>query len=112
MISAKIPCGPENVEVLTKATLGEIQKIKDNGPAEADLNKVKETWIKQYREELKENGYWLSRLLQSEEAGTDPNDILTGEQRVNAITVDDIKTAANKYFDMKNYLTMVLNPEK
>ncbi len=112
MITASIPCGPENVDVLIKATLAEIQKIKDNGPSEADLNKVKETWTKQYREELKENGYWLGRLLQSEEAGTDPNDILTGEQRINAITVKDIKEAANKYFDMKNYLTMVLNPEK
>lgn len=112
MITARIPCGPENVDVLIKATLGEIQKIKDSGPAEADLNKVKETWIKEYREGLKENGYWLSRLLQSEETGTDPNDILTGEQRINAITVKSIKDAANKYFDMKNYLTMVLNPEK
>lgn len=112
MITASIPCGPENVDVLIKATLAEVQKIKDNGPSEADLNKVKETWTKQYREELKENGYWLSRLVQSEEAGTDPNDILTGEQRINAITVKDIKDAANKYFDMKNYLTMVLNPEK
>jgi len=112
LITASIPCGPENVEVLEKATLAEIQKIKDNGPSDVDLNKVKETWIKQYREEMKENGYWLSRLLQSEEAGTDPNEILTGEQRVNALTVKDIQEAANKYFDMKNFLTMVLNPEK
>lgn len=112
LINARIPCGPENVDVLIKATLAEIQKIKDNGPSEADLNKVKETWIKQYREELKENGYWLARLLQSDEAGTDPAEILLGEQRINALTAKDLKDAANKYFDMKNYLTMVLNPEK
>jgi zinc protease len=112
LINVKIPCGPENVDVLIKATLAEIQKIKDNGPVEADLNKVKETWTKQYREELKDNGYWLTRLLQSDEAGMDPNDILTGEQRINAVTAKDLKDAAIKYFDMKNYLTLVLNPEK
>jgi len=112
MITTTIPCGPENVDILINAALSEIKKIKDNGPTEADLGKVKETWIKQYREELKENGYWLSRLLQSDEAGTDPADILAGEQRINALTAKDIKDAANKYFDMKNYLTVILNPEK
>jgi len=112
MITAKIPCGPENVDVLIKATLGEIQKVKDNGPSEADLAKVKETWIKQYREEIKDNGYWMARLLQSDEAGTNPNDILTVEQRLNALTTKDIQEAAKKYFDMGNFLTMVLNPEK
>jgi len=112
MITATMPCGPENVDKLINATLAEIKKIKDNGPAEADLNKVKETWTKQYREDLKDNGYWLGKLLQVEEAGTDPNDILTGEQRINSITSKDIKDAANKYFDMNNYLTYVLNPEK
>lgn len=112
MISTTIPCGPENVDILIKATMDEIQKIKDNGPSNADLNKVKETWIKQYREDSKENSFWLGRLLQAEETGTDPNDILTGEQRINGITTKDLKEAAIKYFDMKNYLTVVLNPEK
>jgi zinc protease len=111
-INVSIPCGPENVDILIKATLAEIQKIKDNGPTEADLNKVKETWLKQYYEELKDNGYWLNRLVQSDEAGTDPADILTVDKRINAVTAKDIKDAANKYFDMKNYLTVILNPEK
>lgn len=112
MITTTIPCGPENVDILINATLAEIKKIKDNGPTAADLNKVKETWIKQYKEDLKDNGYWLTRLLQIAELGTDPAEILTGEQRINAITPNDIKETANKYFDMNNYLQVVLNPEK
>ncbi|HMJ69927.1 MAG TPA: insulinase family protein [Cyclobacteriaceae bacterium] len=112
MITATIPCGPENVDKLINATLAEIKKIKDNGPTAVDLSKVKETWIKQYRENLKDNGYWLSHLLQASETGSEPGDILTGEQRINAITAEEIKQAANKYFDMTNYLQIVLNPEK
>jgi zinc protease len=112
MVTTTMPCGPENVDKLINATLAEIKKIKDNGPSEEDLNKVKETWIKQYREDLKDNGYWLGKLLQVEESGLDPNDILTGEQRINSITTKEIKDAAGKYFDMNNYLTYVLNPEK
>jgi zinc protease len=111
-ISVSFPCGPENVEKLINATLEEIKKIKDNGPLEADLAKVKETMIKQYQENLKDNNYWLTKLQQSVELGSNPADILTGEKRINAVTVKDVKEAANKYFNMGNYVQAVLNPEK
>ena len=111
-INVSLPCGPENVDKLIKATLDEIQKIKDNGPLEADLNKVKETWMKQYQEDVKDNNYWLSKLQQSVEIGSNTGDVLTFEKRINALTPKDVKEAANLYFNMKNYLQVVLNPEK
>lgn len=109
-ITVSMPCGPENVDKLIKATFAEIQKLKD-GPQEADLVKVKETTIKQYREDLKDNNYWLSKLQGVVDNGSNPADILTGEKRVNAVTVKDIQEAANKYFNMNNYLQVVLYPE-
>lgn len=111
-INVSLPCGPENVDKLIKATMDEIQKIKDAGPIEADLNKVKETWIKQYQEDVKDNSYWLSKLQQSVESGSSAVDVLTVEKRINALTTKDVKDAANLYFNMKNYLQVVLNPEK
>ena len=111
-INVSLPCGPENVDKLIKATMDEIQKIKDAGPIEADLSKVKETWIKQYQEDVKDNSYWLSKLQQSVESGSSAGDVLTVEKRINALTANDVKEAANLYFNMKNYLQVVLNPEK
>jgi zinc protease len=111
-INVSLPCGPENVDKLIKATMDEIQKIKDSGPIEADLNKVKETWIKQYQEDVKDNSYWLSKLQQSVESGASTGDVLTVEKRIHALTTKDVKEAANMYFNMKNYLQVVLNPEK
>jgi len=111
-ITVSFPCGPENVDKLINAALEEIKKIKDNGPAEADLNKVKETWTKKYSEDLKDNNYWLTKLQQTVDLGSNPADILTGDKRVNAITVKDVKEAAIKYFNMNNYVQAVLNPEK
>jgi zinc protease len=109
-ITVSMPCGPENVDKLIKATFAEIQKLKD-GPQEADLAKVKETTIKQYREDLKDNNYWLSKLQGVVDNGSNPADILTGEKRVNAVTIKDVQEAANKYFNMNNYLQVVLYPE-
>lgn len=111
-VSISFPCGPENVDKLIAATWVEIEKVKKDGPSEADLNKVKETLTKGYFESVKDNGYWLSRILQTVELGVDLDDILTTEKRINGVTVKDLKDAANRYFNEKNYLQIVLFPEK
>src|SRR5258706_476005 len=103
-INVSLPCGPENVDKLITATFGEIQKIKDNGPLEADLNKVKETLSKKHLEDLRDNNYWLSKLQQTIDLGSNPADILTFEQRLGAVSVKDLKEASIKYFNMNNYL--------
>lgn len=112
MINVSLPCGPENVDKLVNATFGEIQKVKDKGPSEADLNKVKETFIKQYQEDMKDNNYWLNRLQRSAELGTNPSSILTVETRVKALTPKDLQDASKKYFNTSNYFQAVLYPEK
>ncbi len=45
-----------------KQCLDEMGKIKKNGPSEADLNKVKETLIRERETRLKENNFWISAL--------------------------------------------------
>ncbi|MCX8492009.1 MAG: hypothetical protein ORN54_13185 [Cyclobacteriaceae bacterium] len=61
---------------------------------------------------MKDNNYWLGQLKSSAENGLNPADILTYEKRVDAITTEQVKNAANKYVDFKNYVQVVLNPEK
>ena len=107
-----LPCGPENVDKLIKATIAEIDKIKANGPTADDLNKVKETWRQQYEVNIKENAFWARQLLQSVETGVNPAEMLSYEKRIAALTSKDVKDAALKYLDMKNYVQVVLNPEK
>jgi zinc protease len=110
-IGVSLPCGPENVDKLIAAALAEITKIKTNGPAEADLNKVKETWRQQYEVNIKDNAFWSRQLIQSVEMGSDPMGILKYEKQIATLTPKDLKDAANRYLDMKNYVQIVLNPE-
>lgn len=111
-MGASLPCGPENVDKLIAATLEEIEKIKNLGPTVEDLNKVKETWRQQHEVNLKENNYWARQLLQSVELGIDFRNVLSYEKRIALLTPSDVKDAANKYLDMKNYVQIVLNPER
>jgi zinc protease len=111
-LGMSLPCGPENVDKLIDAALAEISKIKTKGPLQADLDKVKETRKQQHLVDLKENTYWARQLLATAELNTDPNGILEFDKKLAAITVNDMKETANKYLDMKNYVQIVLNPEK
>ena len=61
-ISADLPCGPENVEKLTNALLDIIKDAQEKGVEQKDLDKVKETWKKQYHVNLQSNDFWLTQL--------------------------------------------------
>jgi zinc protease len=111
-ITVGMPCGPENVGKLVEASFNEINKVMKDGPKEDDLNKVKETLKKKYEEDIKENTYWATALQSAIEYGSDARSILSFKERLDKITVKDIKDTANKYFDMKNYVQAVLYPEK
>lgn len=111
-VGVSLPCGPENVDKLIKATLVEIDKVKANGPTLEDLNKVKETWRQQYEVNMKDNAFWARQLIQSVELGSDPGEVLTYEKRIAALTPKEVRDAATKYLDMRNYVQIVLNPEK
>jgi zinc protease len=62
--------------------------------------------------QLKENGFWSGRLQSIYFQGDDPQRIFSYEKRVNALTTDDVKAAANQLFNGENVLQAVLYPEK
>ena len=110
--SIRFPCGPENVEKLNKALFEILNTIQTKGIEQKDLDKVKETLKKQNEDAMKENDYWLESLTSTWINNENPLKILDFAKRVDALTVKDIQDAANKYWNMKNYIKAVLNPEK
>ncbi|GAB3392054.1 M16 family metallopeptidase [Massilia agri] len=110
-IGVTLPTGPENVDKVLATTFAEIKRLQTQGPDAADLEKVKSNWIQNHRRSLRENGYWLGHLQAALSEGTDPASILDVEKRVQALTADDIRLAAQRYFNERNYVQVVLNPE-
>jgi zinc protease len=110
-ISANIPTGPESVNKLTTALFDIIRNAQQNGLDQKDLDKVKQTWITQHRVNMQNNDEWLNDLSQAYIDQTDPERILTFENRVNALTLQDLQNAAKKFLDMNHYVKAVLYPE-
>ncbi|MDL2354861.1 MAG: insulinase family protein [Pseudomonadota bacterium] len=111
-ISASLPTGPANVDKVIAAVFAEIALLKEQGPSAADLDKVKANWIQVHRRALRENRYWLNHLQSAVSQQSDPATILTYEQRVAALTAAEVQEAARRYFDLNNYVQVVLYPEK
>jgi len=110
-VGVSLPTGPEHVDQVIAATFAEIARLQQDGPDAAELEKVKTGWIQNHRRSLRENGYWVANLQAALTEGTDPASILAVERQVRALSADDIKAAARRYFDTRNYVQVVLNPE-
>lgn len=109
-IGVTLPTGPEKVDQVLAATFAEIARMKADGPSAADLEKVKQNWLQVQRRAMRENGYWLRQLQSAVTYNTDPAAILTLEERIGAVTADDVQGAATRYFNLDNYVQLVLYP--
>jgi zinc protease len=109
-ITLNIPCSPENTDKLTKAALDEIADIQKNGVTDEYVNKVKEAQRRDWEKNLKENGFWMGALINAYRLN-DPGTITQHNERVNAVTSASLQAAAKK-INLKNYVRVVLFPEK
>ena len=104
-------CNPDNVTDLTQAALAEIKRMQRDGPNVEILEKVRETLLRSYERNLKEDSFWLSNLTYYRENGLPFGDILKAPERAKALTPEKVRDAARKYFSTENMLNARLMPE-
>jgi zinc protease len=110
-ISVSFGCKPERVDELIYTAFTVLDSMKKFGPTVETVAKVKETQKRSREVSLKTNGFWVSQITSHLWYGEDPELILKFEEWNKALSADEIKAAANKYLDEKNYVKVVLYPE-
>ena len=111
-IEISFGCDPERVDELTQEVFTQIDSLIQFGTTEAYLQKITETQRRQYELNLKSNSFWLNNLEFRYFHHIDPSGIMDYLDWVNSLTLDDIQQAAQKYFNVDNYVRVVLLPEK
>jgi zinc protease len=109
-VSINFDCDPKNADKLKQIIYDEIELLKAEGPKAKDLNGVKENKIKQYKENLKKNQYWLNALKNMDYLGTDTDIVFNYEDYVNDLTAESLQAAAKKFFG-NDIVEVILAPE-
>ena len=100
---------PKKQERLMQIIHEEIQTIMDNGPLASDLQKEKESMLKDYQENLENNKYWRSALYLYYMYGI--NNIRDYKPAVEAITAETVQQTLKKLVSAGNVFEVVMFPE-
>ena len=111
-ISVRWGCDPNRVDELVNAALEQIDSAKLKPFDHGYVEKVRETQRRGYEVNLKQNGFWLNNLRSYYIHHEDPEMILNYPKLVEHLNAAAIQNAVKKYFNMDNYVKVVLYPEK
>lgn len=111
-IRISFSCAPANVDKLIAATLDEVNKLKQEGASSDDIQKFKAEETRQLELQLRENGFWLGYLQDAYDSNKNPESILSYLNSLSEVSQASTKLSANKYFNQKNFIRLILLPEK
>jgi zinc protease len=99
---------PEKQEKLMSIIHEEVMTIVENGPLAKDLQKEKESMLKDFEEDLEKNGYWNTVLNEYYNYGV--NYIEDYKTAVQAITAETVQATLKKLVAAGNMFEVVMLP--
>jgi zinc protease len=110
-ISVSFGGAPDKIESMVERVMKEVARLQQEGPSEDLTTRAKETARRAHETARRQNGFWLGRLQSAKLLGRDPNLILTREQRIDAITRENVHEMFKKYFPVDRHTVVTLVPE-
>jgi zinc protease len=104
-------CAPENTEALVSGVFAELEAVRREGVAAADLAKVQQAQLRHRETDLRENRFWLAILEIYYDLGLDPRLVLAYPELVAATTPERLREAARLYLPRDRYVLGILSPE-
>jgi zinc protease len=125
-------CDPKRVDELIAAVFVEVDKVAAKPKSDAVdaakdkkdqpvtdkmleddyLSKVKETYLRERETSLRRNDFWINELVRAYRFGDDPAGFLDTTKIVARMTPANVRAAAKRFIDKKQYYQAVMLPEK
>ena len=105
-------CSPENVDTLVNSVFNEMKILQSAGPEDINMKKAKETMLRDLESNVLKNSYWRAALKNAYYYNERMYGIEELKELITKISKEDIHEAANQYFDLNNYLKVILMPEE
>jgi zinc protease len=104
-------CAPENVNKLIASTIDEVNKLKNEGPSQVNVDKWRAETLRSHETEVKTNGWWLSYLNAQQQNQEPLNALDNYTTDLQQVTPKALRQVASKYFNGDNYIKLVLLPK-
>jgi len=110
-ISISYGSDPDRADELLAEVFTELAWLRDGGEQDY-LDTAKELLRTPREEQLRDNGFWLGQIQGSLQRGQDFTGILDFEERLDALTLEDVVATAQRYLTDDRYVRVVLLPEE
>jgi zinc protease len=102
---------PDRIDGMVNRVMQEVKRLQQEGPSDDLTTRAKETARRTWQTAQRQNGYWLGRLQSAKLLDRDPHLILTREERIDAITPQNLHEMFKQYFPLDRYTVVTLVPE-
>ncbi len=109
LVSVIFGSDPIRVEELFQEVIDEVDWLREGGEQKY-LDTVKEQVRTRRQEQLRENGFWLSQIRDAVQRGEAFTEIIGFDELLDALTLEDVVAAAERYFTPDSYMRVVLFP--
>jgi zinc protease len=101
---------PERLDELVEATFAALERLKQDGPTEDELARVKEMQRRERETSLRQNGFWLGQIAAYDREGFELSDILTADRLTEELTAELIRETAREVLRPDNFIRVTLLP--
>ena len=109
VLSASFSLKPEMTDTCLQIVQDVFEDVAENGVSEESLTKAKEYLLKTYKQNQRENGWWLSRIASIARRNYDPAE--NYEEIVSSLTSSNIKQMATTILAEGNRIRVIMEPE-
>ena len=111
LISIIFGSDPARADELFAEVLEEVDWLRAGGEQKY-LDTVKELLRTSRKEQLRVNGFWLSQIQVSVQRGESFTEIVSFDDSLEALTLEQVAAAAQRYLTDDRYVRVVLLPEE
>ena len=102
---------PSRTEELFEEVMAQVEWLRGGGEPEY-LDTVKELLRTSRQEQLRDNDFWLRQIQSAVQRGESFTEIVSFEERLEALTLEQVAAAAQRYLTDDHYVRVVLLPEE
>ncbi len=109
-LSVFYSCSPDKVDSINQEIMDLSKRLAMFEISDTELENTKQKLKRKHETDLRSNKYWLSKLSEIYIVGCKPDFVSDYFDIVDNLTKNDIKKAAQKFFD-DDYISIILKPE-